>query len=161
MESKQNTQLRLKYADLKNRRDLADVARMEIELNLELRPRFKFDFSDSKAFEERIRGIKNVNKSTRIIIAHMAYSTETPAGYVEYFLNKKFNTVDGRLLYVYPEFRRMGVGSALVKAREEEARQGKYSSVKIDARAEVEPFFRENGFTRPVAGSPFMIYNLR
>jgi GNAT superfamily N-acetyltransferase len=135
----------LKTADLNNQKDLEAIARMEIAINLELRPRFKFDFSNRTAFNKVVEGLRSGEKDKKII---MAYAGNDVAGYLKSFMNNYLNIVDYRLLFVYPQFRKLGVGSDLLKRGEEEAREKGYGLIETYASIPVRPFYRKNGFVK-------------
>jgi GNAT superfamily N-acetyltransferase len=138
-------QIAVRKIDFGNDDDLEAIARMEIAVKTELRPNFRFDFSDVSAFRECVAAIKSVGKGTEIIIAHVSRNV---AGYTEYFLNDAYKVLDGRLLFVCPEFRKMGVGTALLNARNKDAKAKGYGAVKINANPDAYGFFEKNGFAR-------------
>ena len=135
--------LAVRHANLSRQEDLEAIARMEIAANSELRPKFKFDFSDDGPFKKCVELIRNLGDNTKIVLATLA---EQSAGYIEYFLNERYRHIDGRMLFVYPEFRRLGVGSALINARNEDARLRGYNLIKTDANPGAHPFLVKSGF---------------
>lgn len=147
MNNTNNIPVVIKAANLMSSADLETIARMELAINLELRPRFKFNLSDKTVFNRFVEAIRKSDSNTKMI---RAYAGNNIAGYLKSFMNNYRNTMEHRLLFVYPQFRKLGVGSKLLKRGEEEAIEKGYDLIEAYASASVQPFYKKNGFV-PVA----------
>ena len=142
----QNSRLiTIRTANLTKQADLEAIAKMKIVYNIELRPKCKYDFYGKTIFNREVSDIKHSGKNLRFVLAYVA---DNAAGFGKYFLNNLRNQVEGRVCFVYPEFRNFGVGGALLKEMKQYAKDNGYNSIRTFAAPKVQHFHEKGGFVR-------------
>lgn len=138
-------QIEMAKLNKRNREQLEAVARMSMEMKRELAPRMPKKILSRRDLNEIVRCYKNLKEGERVVTARI---DSFFAGFIEYFMNDVHRCVDGRSLFVCPDFRGKGIARALMDKRTAEARMRGYNSIKINASESAQKIFSRYGFVK-------------
>ena len=99
--------------------------------------------------EELDKREENFNRRIKKNIVVIAEIDEKMAGFGEISLQENELTA----LYVNPDFKRQGVGTAIAVNLESRAKQGGLKSLKLHSSLTAESFYKQNGFQREKEGT--------